>query len=132
GRVVLVEQHRHTVGERFWECPQGAFEGEPQPSREQLARIELAEETGFEAGALKHLGRMYFAYGMSNQPFDAWVATELTPGPQALEPEEEGLRVGSFEPAEVQRMIERGAIADAATVAVWGLARTAGSIHPAP
>lgn len=129
GRVVLVEQHRHTVGARFWECPQGAFEGEPQPAPEQLARRELAEETGFAAGALQRLGRFYFAYGMSNQPFDAWVATDLTAGPQTLEPEEEGLRVDSFEPAQVQRMIEAGTIADAATVAVWGLAQTAGSIR---
>ncbi len=132
GRVVLVEQHRHTVGARFWECPQGAHEGEPQPTREQLARAELIQETGFRAGALQHLGRFYFAYGMSNQPFDAWVATDLTPGPQELEPEEQGLQVGSFEPAEVQQLIERGAIADAATVAVWGLAQTAGSIRLAP
>jgi ADP-ribose pyrophosphatase len=123
---VLVEQHRHTVGERFWELPQGAYEGEPQPAPEQLARMELAEETGFQAGRLERLGRLYFAYGMSNQPFDAWLATDLSPGAQALEPEEEGLRVGTFDPAEVQRMIERGAIADAATVAVWGLARRVG------
>ncbi len=132
GRVVLVEQHRHTVGARFWECPQGAYEGEPQPTPEQLARAELIQETGYRTGALRHLGRLYFAYGMSNQPFDAWVATDLTPGPQELEPEEEGLRVGHFDPVEVQRMIERGAIADAATVAVWGLAQTAGSIRLAP
>jgi ADP-ribose pyrophosphatase len=131
-RVVLVEQYRHTVGARFWECPQGAHEGEPQPTREQLARAELVEETGFRAGSLQHLGRLYFAYGMSNQPFDAWLATDLTPGPQQLEPEEEGLRVGSFQPTEVQRMIDRGEIADAATVAVWGLARSAGAIRPAP
>lgn len=132
GRVVLVEQHRHTVDARFWELPQGAHEGEPQPTREELARAELVQETGYRAGALRHLGRLFFAYGMSNQPFDAWVATELVAGPQELEPEEEGLLVASFEPAEVQRMIEDGQIADAATVAVWGLARTAGSIRLTP
>jgi ADP-ribose pyrophosphatase len=132
GRVVLVEQYRHTVGARFWECPQGAHEGEPQPTREQLACAELVEETGFRARTLQHLGRLYFAYGMSNQPFDAWLATDLTPGPQQLEPEEQGLRVGSFEPAEVQRMVDRGEIADAATVAVWGLAQTAGLVRCAP
>jgi ADP-ribose pyrophosphatase len=128
GRVVLVEQYRHTVGRRFWECPQGAHEGEPQPSADELARAELAQETGFEAGALRHLGRFYFAYGMSNQPFDAWAATGLTPGPQQLEPEEEGLKVGSFEPVEVQRMIQEGAIADIASVAVFGLAQAAGLV----
>ena len=46
-----------------------------------------------------------------------------------IEPEEQGLRVGSFEPIEVQRMIDRGEIADAATVAVWGLARAAGAVR---
>ena len=30
GFVWLIEQFRHPVGERFWEFPQGAWEGDPQ------------------------------------------------------------------------------------------------------
>jgi 8-oxo-dGTP pyrophosphatase MutT (NUDIX family) len=121
--VVLVEQYRHPVGERFWELPQGAWDGEDQPDPEQLARGELAEETGLRAGRMERLGRLFFAYGITGQPFDVWLATELTQGEQALEPEEEGLRVGRFSLARAEEMILDGTIADSATVAAFGLLR---------
>ena len=68
--VVLVEQYRHPVGERFWELPQGAWDGDDQP-----------------------------------------------------DPEEEGLRVGRFSLERAEEMILDGTIADAATVAAFGLLR---------
>ena len=80
GSVTLVEQWRHPVGERFWELPQGALDGEAEAEPEQIARTELAEETGLRAGSMRQLGRLYFAYGISNQYFDAWLATGLTAG----------------------------------------------------
>ncbi len=123
GEVTLVEQYRHPVGARFWELPQGAWDGEDAPDPEELARGELAEETGLRAGALEHLGSLFFAYGITGQPFDVWLATELTQGEQALEPEEEGLRVGRFALAEAEAMILDGRIADSATVAAFGLLR---------
>ena len=121
--VVLVEQYRHPVGKRFWEVPQGAWDGEDAPDPEELARGELAEETGMRAGSMERLGRLFFAYGITGQPFDVWLATELTQGEQALEPEEEGLRVGRFGLARVEEMIADGTIADSATVAAFGLLR---------
>jgi ADP-ribose pyrophosphatase len=121
--TVLVEQYRYPVGERFWELPQGAWDGEDEPNPEELARGELAEETGLRAGSIERLGRLYFAYGITGQPFDVWLATDLTQGEQALEPEEEGLRVGRFELARVEEMIVDGTIVDSATVAAFGLLR---------
>lgn len=121
--VVLVEQYRHPVGERFWEVPQGAWEGEHDPDREELARGELAEETGLRAGRMERLGRLFFAYGITGQPFDVWLATGLEQGEQALEPEEQGLRVGRFALARAEEMIIDGTIADSATVAAFGLLR---------
>jgi 8-oxo-dGTP pyrophosphatase MutT (NUDIX family) len=117
--VWLVEQHRHPVGRRFWEFPQGAWEDEPGADREALARGELAEETGLRAGAMRHLGLLYFAYGLTDQSFDVWLATELVLGEQALEATESDLRVARFLVAELETMIDRGEIADAASVAAW-------------
>ncbi len=120
--VTLVEQYRHPVGERFWELPQGALDGDDdEASGEQIARTELAQETGLRAAELRHLARLHFAYGISNQYFDAWLATGLTAGEQALEAEEQGLAVGRFPLARVEQMIRHGAITDAATVATFGL-----------
>ena len=34
GSVWLVEQHRHPIGSRFWELPQGAWEDDPSAAAE--------------------------------------------------------------------------------------------------
>jgi 8-oxo-dGTP pyrophosphatase MutT (NUDIX family) len=120
--VWLVQQFRHPVGERFWEFPQGSWEDVAPESAEALARAELAEETGVRAGRLENLGRLYFAYGISNQSVDVWRATELTVGERELEHTEQGLIARLFPVAEVERMIRANEIKDAASVAAWHLA----------
>jgi len=120
GQVWLVEQFRYPVGRRYWEFPQGAGDF---TDPEALAHAELAEETGLRAGTLEHLGRLHFAYGLSNQAVDVFRATDLTQGEQALEATEEDLVVGRFSIAEVERMIRANEIRDAASVAAWHLAR---------
>src|SRR3954454_12059531 len=126
GSVWLVEQHRHPIGSRFWELPQGAWEDDPSAAAEDLARGELAEETGLRAGVMDHLGQLFFAYGISNQRFDVWRASSLVPGEQALESTEHDLRVGRFAVDEFEVMIFSGQVRDAATVAAWHLATRVG------
>lgn len=121
GGVWLVEQYRHPVGARFWEFPQGSFE-DGAIDAEALARTELAEETGLRAGRLEPLGRLHFAYGLSNQAVDVWRATRLVAGEPALETTEQGLIARRFPRAEVERMVASNAIRDAASVAAWHLA----------
>jgi 8-oxo-dGTP pyrophosphatase MutT (NUDIX family) len=115
----LVEQFRHPVGERFWEFAQGTSD---DADGEALARAELAEETGLRAGRLERLGRLYYGYGVLDQPVDVWRATELEPGPQDLEPTEHGLIVRRFRHAEIERMIAANELRDAASVAAWHMA----------
>jgi len=122
GHVWLVQQHRHPIAARFWELPQGAWEDDPGASAEDLARGELAEETGLRAARIEHLGKLFFAYGITDQSFDVWRATGLEPGEQALEATEADLRVERFTVAEFEAMIADGRIRDAATVAAWHLA----------
>ena len=122
GFVWLVEQHRHPIGARFWELPQGAWEDDPSAAAEDLARGELAEETGLRAARMEHLGTLFFAYGITDQSFDVWRATGLEPGEQALEETEAGLRVERFAVGDFEAMISGGEIRDAATVSAWHLA----------
>src|SRR5918999_1793482 len=77
--VWLVEQFRYPVAGRFWEFPQGSWENQAAEPAE-LARAELAEEPGLRAATLEHLGHLYEAYGYSDQGFDVFLATHLTPG----------------------------------------------------
>ncbi len=121
GHAWLVEQYRYPIRRRFWEFPQGSWEDDPSAAPESLARGELAEETGLRASSLELLGRLYFGYGISNQPVDVWRATGLEPGPQALEASEHGLVVARFPVGEVSRMVRENEIRDAASVAAWHL-----------
>jgi 8-oxo-dGTP pyrophosphatase MutT (NUDIX family) len=120
--VWMVEQHRHPIDARFWEFPQGAWEEDPAAAPEDLARGELAEETGLRAGRLEHLATLFFAYGISDQSFDVWRASELAEGEQALESTEADLVVSRFSVVELEAMIVGGRVRDAATVAAWHLA----------
>jgi 8-oxo-dGTP pyrophosphatase MutT (NUDIX family) len=120
--VWLVQQWRHPVERRFWEVPQGAWHERPDATPEDVARGELAEETGLRAGRMEHLATLYFAYGMSNQSCGMWLATDLTQGEQDLDETEQGLVVGRHRVVDVVDMIRSGAIADAASVAALGLA----------
>jgi 8-oxo-dGTP pyrophosphatase MutT (NUDIX family) len=114
----MVQQFRHPVGERFWEFPQGGGE----VGGEALARAELAEETGLRAAGMELLGRLYYGFGVLDQPVDVWRATGLEPGPQDLEPTEQDLIVRRFTRGELERMIAENELRDAASVAAWHLA----------
>jgi 8-oxo-dGTP pyrophosphatase MutT (NUDIX family) len=126
GAVVhLVGQHRYPIDRESWEFPQGAHhEPGADQDHEAIARGELQEETGFTAGALRRLGDLAFAPGMSDQLFTAWLATDLRPGPTRPDAEEEGmLRHRTATPDELDAMALGGELVDAATVATWFLAR---------
>src|SRR4051794_34750288 len=120
---VLVEQFRYPVGRRYWEFPQGSWDREADVPPEDLARAELAEETGYHAGAMRHLGRVFCAYGFCNQGCQVFAADDLTPGPPARDAGEQGMRMATFTAEEVERMIRTGAIADAPSIAGYGLLR---------
>ena len=54
-RVLLVGQYRYPLGAYSWEIPEGG--GGPNESALDAARRELVEETGFQAGTWRELGR---------------------------------------------------------------------------
>jgi 8-oxo-dGTP pyrophosphatase MutT (NUDIX family) len=117
----LVEQYRHPIGRRSWEFPQGGWPPGRTGSPEDLARAELAEETGLRAGRLRHLGRLDEAPGLSTQRFDVWLATDLTPGPTAREASEADMVQALVPEAELVARIRSGAITDASTLAAYAL-----------
>jgi ADP-ribose pyrophosphatase len=121
GSIHLVEQYRYPVGARFWELPQGAWQSADAPDPLDLARGELREETGLDAGKLDLLGDMFVSYGYATQRFYVFVATELTPGEPKLDAEELGLISRRFDWPEVRRMLTDGIIKDGETMAAFGL-----------
>lgn len=117
GGFHLVEQYRYPVQGRYWEFPQGSWEAQPDADPLDLARGELAEETGLTAGTMTSLGHLYEAYGFSSQGFHMFLATDLTAGEPALEDTEAGLTTRWFAEAEVWQLIAEGRFKDAPSVA---------------
>ncbi|RBY88753.1 NUDIX hydrolase [Blastococcus sp. TF02A-26] len=117
----LVEQYRHPVGRRAWEFPQGGWPQGAGGTPEELARAELAEETGLRAGELRHLGHLDLASGLSTQEFDVWLATDLTPGPTAREASEADMRHAFVSEAELRAMIGDGRFTDSPSLAGYAL-----------
>jgi 8-oxo-dGTP pyrophosphatase MutT (NUDIX family) len=123
GMVHLVEQYRYPIKQRQWELPQGSWEEDPNANPEDLARGELLEETGLAAGAMTLIGELYPLYGTATQKYRAYLATDLEPGANSLDHEEQDLITRAFPLSVVETMILSGEIQDANTVAVLGLAR---------
>lgn len=121
GGFHLVEEYRHPLGRRGWSFPQGSFPKGQDGTPEELARAELAQETGLRAGRLTRLGTLAVAHGMSDQYGEHWLATELTQGEPDLEPEELGLRCGWVTRAEFEAMVRDGRIVDTSTLAAYAL-----------
>lgn len=117
----LVEQFRHPLGRRSWEFPQGTWPASGGGSAEQLARAELAEETGLRAGVLDHLGHLDLAPGLSTQEFDVWLAQDLTPGPTAREATEADMRTAFVPESEFRAMVGDGRFTDGPSLAAYSL-----------
>jgi 8-oxo-dGTP pyrophosphatase MutT (NUDIX family) len=121
GRLHLVEQYRFPVGGRYWEFPQGSWTGAAQGVPVELARQELAEETGLGAARMTPLGALHVAYGYSNQRCHVFLAEELTPGPPRREASESDMRTRSVDRPGWQRLVADGRITDSASLAAYAL-----------
>lgn len=117
----LVEQFRYPVGRRAWEFPQGSWGAGSAGSATDLARTELAEETGLRAGSLRHLGHLYGAYGFCSQGVDVYLATDLRPGEVSREESEQDMQHRAVSEDEFRRMVRAGDVVDGATLAAYSL-----------
>jgi 8-oxo-dGTP pyrophosphatase MutT (NUDIX family) len=121
GGFHLVEEYRYPLGRRVWSFPQGAFPKGEDGTPEELARAELAQETGLRARQLTLLGRLSANHGSSDQYGEHWLATDLTQGETDLEPEELGLRHAWVSREEFEEMVRDGRIVDDTSLAAYAL-----------
>ncbi len=121
GGFHLVEEFRYPIGRRTWSFPQGGFPKGESGDPEELARLELAQETGLRARVLVRLGSLNGAHGLTSQVGHYFVATGLEPGSPERESEEQDMRQAWVPRARFEEMIGEGAITDAASVAAYGL-----------
>jgi ADP-ribose pyrophosphatase len=120
-RFRLVEQFRYPLGARRWEFPQGSAPDWVDVEPTELARRELREETGLRAASFEALGLLDVAAGMSSQRGWVFLATGITEGEADREHEEQDMRSEWFSREDVEQMIRSGVIADAQSIAAYGL-----------
>ncbi len=120
GNLLFVRQYRHAAGMDMLELPAGTRDND-EPYEECAAR-EIREETGMEAGTLKHVGSFYLAPGYSTEFMRVFLATDLKHNPLEAD-EDEFLSLEKIPVKEALRMAERGDVPDAKSLAALLMAR---------
>ncbi len=82
-RVCLLHQFRHAAGGYVWELPAGKLEPDEPP--ELTAQRELIEEAGVAASTWRSLGISLSSPGVFTERIHLYLATNLTPAPDARE-----------------------------------------------
>lgn len=77
-RVCLLRQYRHPARTRFVELPAGLCDVDGEEP-EQVARRELVEEVGLEAGEWTHLTSTWSSPGISAEVMHFYLARDLHP-----------------------------------------------------
>jgi ADP-ribose pyrophosphatase len=119
--LILIRQYRHAVGDFLWEIPAGTLNPDEEPL--ECAKRELIEETGFSAARWEKLGEIVPVPGYSDERIHIFLASELDPARQKLDPDEI-LNVHQLSLERAFEMIEEGAIQDSKTISSLFLART--------
>ena len=113
-RIVMLKQYRHALKKHIWEIPAGTLD--PQESELECAKRELGEETGYSAGQWHKLGVITPVPGYSNERIHIYLAAKLQPVKRNLD-DDEIIRVHEIEIDEAFKMIGRGEIQDAKSIA---------------
>jgi 8-oxo-dGDP phosphatase len=118
GRVVLVRQYRHPVGDYLWELPAGLMDVQGEPLEAAAAR-ELAEEADLVASDWRLLADLHTTPGASNEVIRLFLARGLSPAPAGYvrEDEEADMTVRRLPLDEAVDMIFRAEITNGPAVA---------------
>ena len=87
GRICVVRQYRHGIGDFLWEIPAGKLDPGEAPDR--CAVRELQEETGVTARSWTYMGTYLPAPGIFTEVIHLYLARDLDVGPPAPDVDEE-------------------------------------------
>jgi ADP-ribose pyrophosphatase len=113
GRVLLIRQYRHTVGDFLWELVAGRKE--PKETPVTAARRELIEETGYTAKRFRKLLHVIPTPGFVNEWMWIFAAEGLIQGPAQPE-DDEKITPRIFTLKQIDTMIQRGTLRDAKSI----------------
>src|SRR2546425_6847289 len=114
GRIVLIQQYRHAARQYLWELVAGRMDHGETPR--QAAARELIEETGYRAKRFRIFLDVFPTPGFLEERMYILLAEGLTAGEAAPE-EDEKIISRSYRRKELERMIRRGKLRDAKSIA---------------
>ncbi|MBI2430146.1 MAG: NUDIX hydrolase [Ignavibacteriales bacterium] len=120
GKIILVNQYRYLCDRESIEFPCGGVkEGK---SYEEMANIELEEETGYRASDLKFAGEFNPFNGVTSEICHVYIARNLVRSQQKPDATEE-FEIHYKSPDEIESLIVSNQIWDGMTMAAWGLVK---------
>ncbi len=114
GRILLIQQYRHSVGQYLWELVAGRIDRGESPL--VAARRELAEETGYTALHFRKLMDVFPTPGFVTERMAVFAAEGPREG-RARPEDDERITSRIFRLREVEQWIRSGKIRDAKSVA---------------
>lgn len=115
GKLLMVKQYRNALDRFTLEIPAGARDSREEPYIECAAR-ELEEETGYRCEKLEYLMSIKTTVAFCNEAIEVYVARELIPSEQHLDPDE-FVELEAHTLDELCQWIYEGKIQDAKTAA---------------
>lgn len=112
--ILLLRQYRYAAGGYLLEVPAGTRDPE-DGSWEECARRELEEETGYAAGSLTHLTRIFTTPGFTDEVIHLYLAHGLTEG-EVRRDRDEFMEVIRMPISRVLAMIRDAEIVDAKSI----------------
>ena len=119
GGIWFVRQYRHAAGREILELPAGTLGSREDPI--VCADRELREEIGMRADRMTAIGAFFLVPGYATEYMRVYLAEGLLPD-RLPGDEDEVLFPEKHSRAEVEEMIESGALEDAKTVAALAIA----------
>ena len=113
GELYMVTQYRKPIEKVSLEIPAGKLDKNEDPK--DCARRELKEETGLEAGNIKHLVSLHSTPGFCNEVLHLYVATDLREG-EACADEDEFISSQKIPVADLLDRVLHHEITDAKTI----------------
>lgn len=109
GKMIMVRQYRKAAERVMLEVPAGKID--PGEDHLTAARRELREETGYSAGHIELLTRMYPSVGYSEEVLYIYLATELAPGETEFD-DNEAIDIEEYPLEKLYDMVMAGEIED--------------------
>jgi ADP-ribose pyrophosphatase len=120
GTIAMLRQYRHAAGGWLREIPAGCLNAGETPR--QCAERELREEAGLAARRWDELGSIITIPSFCDERITLFLARELAPASGALD-RDEVIEVEKVKLEEAFKMVRRGEIVDAKTIAALFHAR---------